>query len=217
MGIVVGFGGFLLTALFAVMAVTGVGVFQDKDRFSIDAEFPPGQEVRTDAVRASGLTGGILVLAHPETVDPSTVACTTKSRVYSTGERNVNEVVIQAPEGVADVLESVEPAGRGFVPLAIVNWMGTELISCTGEGVESFALTSSEGITTAGDRYGMGAVLLLSSLVLLGVGFLALHLTRTWSRRAAQTAYRQPPDHRPLHPPLPPGHNPYDPPPGSPR
>ena len=217
MGIVVGFGGFLLTALFAVMAVTGVGVFQDKDRFSIDAEFPPGQEVRTDAVRASGLTGGILVLAHPETVDPSTVACTTKSRVYSTGERNVNEVVIQAPEGVADVLAAVEPAGRGFVPLAIVNWMGTELISCTGEGVESFALTSSEGITTAGDRYGMGVVLLLFSGVLLGVGLLGVYLTRTWSSQGARTDHHRPPDHRRVQTPLPPGHNPYAPPPGSSR
>lgn len=217
MGIVVGFGGCLMTAFFGVMAVTGVGVFQDRARFSIDSEFAPGQEVPTDTVSASGLTGGILVLAHPETIDPSTVQCTTKSRVYSTGERNVDEVVIQAPEGVADVMASVEPARRRFVPLAIVDWMGTELISCTGEGVESFALTSSKGITTDGFRYGVGAVLLLFSLVLLGVGFLALHLTRTWSRRAAQTAYRQPPDHRPLHPPLPPGHNPYDPPPGSPR
>lgn len=217
MGIVVGFGGALMTGMFGVMAVTGAGVFQDKARFSVDSEFAPGEEVPTDAVRPSGLTGGILVLAYPETIDPSPVQCTTKSRVYSTGEQRIGQAVIEAPDGAADVLVSQERPQRRFVPLAVVNSMGTSFISCTGEGVESFALTSSKGLMTDGFRYKSGAILFLFSLITLGVGALCLHLTRTWSRQASQRGYHQPQSHRPAPPPLPPGHNPYEPPPGSPR
>ena len=163
-----------------------------------------------------------MVLAYPETVDPSTVECTTKSRVYSTGKQDIGEAVIEAPDGVTDVLASQEPTPRRFVPLAIVDWMDTAFISCTGEGVESFALTSSEDIHPPSFRYGIGAsLLLLVSPALFGLGFLALHLARKWSRQAsqayAQLQYHQLQYHQPVYPPLPPGHNPYSPPPGSHR
>ena len=215
--IFVGFGGSLMVAFFGIMAVTGTGLFQDRAYFSVDSEFAPGQEVPTDTVHSAVLVGGIMVLAYPETVDPSTVECTTKSRVYSTGEQDVGEALIEAPEGVTDVLASLEPTPRRFVPLAVVDWMDTDFISCTGEGVESFALTSTEGIHPPGFRYGVGAFLLLLSPVLFGLGFLALHLTRKWSRQASQPAYPQPQYHHSVYPPLPPGHNPYSPPPGSHR
>ena len=215
--IFVGFGGSLLVAFFGIMAVTGTGLFQDRAHFSVDSEFAPGQEVPTDTVRPGGLVGGIMVLAYPETVDPSTVECTTKSRVYSTGKQDIGEAVIETPEGVAAVLESLESTPRRFVPVATVDWMVTDFISCTGEDVESFALTSTKGINTAGFRYGVGAFLLLLSPVLFGLGFLALHLTRKWSRQTSQPAYPQPQYHHPVYPPLPPGRNPYGPPPGSHR
>ena len=214
--IFVGFGGSLLVAFFGIMAVTGTGPFQDKAHFSVDSEFAPGQEVPTDTVHSAVLVGGIMVLAYPETVDPSTVECTTKSRVYSTGKQDIGEAVIEAPEGVTDVLASQEPTPRRFVPLAIVDWMDTAFISCTGEGAESFALTSSEDIHPPSFRYRAGAILLLLSPVLFGLGFLALHLARKWSRQASQ-AYAQLQYHHPVYPPLPPGHNPYGPPPGSHR
>ena len=210
MWIFVGFGGSLMVAFFGIMAVTGTGIFQEKASFAVDSEFAPGQEVPTDAVRP----GGIMVLAYPETVDLSTVECTTKSRVYTTGKRDIGTVVAQMPEGVAPVLGSLESTPRRFVPVADVEWMGTDFISCTGAEVKSFALTSTKGINTDGYRYGVGVFLLVFSPVLFGLGFLALHMTRTWSRQAAQPAYPQPAHPQPPYdqqgyPPRQPGRDPY--------
>lgn len=38
---------------------------------------------------------GIMVLAYPGTVDVSTVACTRKSRVYTTGKQDIGTVIIR--------------------------------------------------------------------------------------------------------------------------
>ena len=209
MWIFVGFGGSVMVACFGIMAVTGTGNFQERARFSVSSEFAPGPEVRTDAVRP----GGITVLAYPETIDLSTVECTRKSRVHSTGKQDIGKVVIQTPEGVAPVLESLESTLRRFVPVANVDWMGTDFLSCSGAEVKFFALTSTKGITTDGFRYGVGVVLLMFCPVLFGLAFLALDMTRKWSRQASQPAYPQPPYNRPVYPARPPGHDPYRPPP----
>ncbi|WP_149203312.1 hypothetical protein [Actinotalea subterranea] len=229
MWIFVGFGGSLMVAAFGIMAVTGSGVFQDKGEFSVDSEFTPGEEVPTNTVRP----GGFMVLAYPATADLSTVECIKRSRVYSTGKQEIDQVVVERPDGVAPTLRTLERTPRTFVPVAAVDWLGTDYISCTGAGVESFALTSTKGVTTDGYRYGVGAFLLVLCPVMFGLGFLALHLTRTWSSRAAARAYPQaygqapqaygqppqayPQQAPPVNPPLPPGHNPYGPPPGPPR
>lgn len=216
MWIFVGFAGCLLFGAFGVMAVTGSGVFHEMTRFTVDSEFEPGVEVPTDDVRP----GDFLVLANPATVDLSTVECTGKSRVYSTGEQVVEPVAIKAPQGAAAVMRSSEPAPRPFTPVAVVDWMGTDFISCTGAGVESFALTSAKGINTDGYRYTVGAFLLVLSPVMAGLGYLALHMTRTWSRQAAMAAYQYPQGQYPhvgvpqaQQPRTAPGSDPYAPPP----
>lgn len=223
MWILVGLGGSPLAAVFGLLALTGTGPFADKAHVSVDVEFAPDQEVERNVVRP----GDFLVLAYPESVDLAAVECTTKSRVYSTGAQHVDTVLAEQPDGVAPVLRSTEPDPRRFVPVALVEWMGTDDVSCTGGGAESFALTSARGVHTDGFRYTAGAVCLLFSVVLLATGFLALHLTRTWSRQASaqqhphwphpqypQYQQHPQPPQAPL-PPLPPGHDPYAPPPGS--
>ncbi len=185
MWIFVGLGGGLLAGAFGVMLVTGTGVFQDKDWFTVDAEFAPGEEVPTSSVRP----GGLLVVAYPESVDLSEVECTAKSRVYSTGRQDVRTVLAEDPEGVAPFLRSEESTPRRFVPVALVDWMGTDYISCTGGGAESFALTSSRGVNSDLFRYGAAAVCLVFSVICVGTGLLAVHLTRRWSRQAAQSPY----------------------------
>ena len=135
--------------------------------------------------------------------------------ISSTGVA-IGKVIIKTPEGVAPVLESLESlesTPRRFVPVANVDWMGTDFLSCSGAEVKFFALTSTKGITTDGFRYGVGVVLLMFCPVLFGLAFLALDMTRKWSRQASQPAYPQPPYNRPVYPARPPGHDPYRPPP----
>ena len=233
MWIFVGLAGAPFTAIFAIMLLTATGPFQDMAEFSVDAEFAPGEEVRTNAVRP----GGLMVLAFPATADVDTVECTAKSRVYSTGTQHVETVRAESIDGVAEVLRSDESSPRSFVPISVVDWMGTDFLSCSGDGVESFAITSTRGVHGDGFRYGTGAVLLVFSPVLLGLGLLALHFTRKWSRQASQQQYpywphqaqQYPPQQypqqqyphpqypHPQYPPLPPGHNPYEPPAGTGR
>lgn len=215
--ILVGLGGSPMAAVLGILALTGTGPFQDKARFTVDAEFAPGDEASTDPVRP----GDILVLVRPETVDVSTVQCTVKSRVYSTGTQHVDTVVGSTPDGVAPVLRSQEDEPRRFAAVAIVDFMSTDYVSCTGKGAEAFAITTSKGIHPDGFRYGAAAVCLVFSAILLGLGLLALHLTRTWSRQASQQPYpypypqAHPPHQRPAPAPLPPDGDPYAPPPGS--
>lgn len=215
--ILVGLGGSPMAAVFGILALTGTAMFADKASFTVDAEFAPGEEVSTSSVRP----GDIVVLAYPEDVALSTVECTVKSRVYSTGAQDVDTVVADAPDGVAPVLRSEGPEPRRFATITIVDFMGSDYISCTGEGAESFAITTARGVHTDGFRYAAGAVCLVFSVILLGLGLLALHLTRTWSRQAAQPYPPYPPQGyayapRPPAPaPLPPDHNPYAPPPQS--
>ena len=115
--------------------------------------------MRSDAVRP----GGITFLAYPETIDLSAVECTRKSRVHRIVRQDIGKVVIQTPEGVAPVLESLEPTLRRFVPVASADWMGTDFLSCSGATTKFFAKTSTKGITTDGLRHGVGVVLLLFS------------------------------------------------------
>ena len=129
--------------------------------------------------------------------------------ISSTGVA-IGKVIIKTPEGVAPVLESLESleflesTPRRFVPVANIDWMGTDFLSCSGATIKFFAQTSTKGITTDGLRYGVGVVLLLFSPVLFGLGFLALETTRKWSCQASQPAYLQPPYIRPVCPALPP-------------
>ena len=121
--------------------------------------------MRSDAVRP----GGITVLAYPETIDLSAVECTRKSWVHSIFNHDIGKVIIKTPEGVAPVLESLESleflesTPRRFVPVANIDWMGTDFLSCSGATIKFFAQTSTKGITTDGLRYGVGVVLLLFS------------------------------------------------------
>ena len=129
--------------------------------------------------------------------------------ISSTGVA-IGKVIIKTPEGVAPVLESLEsleflePTPRRFAPVANIDRMGTDFLSCSGATIKFFAQTSTKGITTDGLRYGVGVVLLLFSPVLFGLGFLALEMTRKWSCQASQPAYLQPPYIRPVCPALPP-------------
>ena len=205
--IFVGLGGSPFTAVFGVLAVTGTGPFQDKATFTIDSEFAPGEEVPTSTVRP----GGLLVVAYPESVDLGDVECIAKSRVYTTGRQDVDTVRAEAPDGVAPVLRSQESTPRRFVPVALVDWMGTDYISCTGGGAESFALTSSKGVHGDAFRYAGAGICFVFSAVLLVTGLLALHVTRTWSARTPQPPYPPGPYPQGAYPPCPHPPGPYPP------
>ena len=213
MWIVVGFGGALLFGSFGLMLVTGTGMFADKAVVDPGLEFSPGQEVAVD----DGVgPGNFMVLATPATVDPGTVECAWKSRVYSTGEQREGRLDIAHPDGVAETVTTYDSTPRSFVPLAATRnteWMEPDLLTCTGEGVESFAITSTDGVLTDGFRFGAGALLLVLTPVVFGLGLVALHFTRKWHQHGMfpappVPAYYPPPAQQPL----PPGHNPFGPP-----
>lgn len=232
--IVVGFGGSLLFGSFGLMLVTGTGMFADKAVFDPGLEFPAGEEVKiSDGVGP----GNFMVLAYPATVDLSTVECAWKSQVYSTGEQRAGNLDIARPEGVAEALTAYGATPRDFTAVASTQgsgWMEPDLLTCTGEGVESFAIASAEGIQTDRFRLVTGVALLLLAPVIFGFGLLALHFTRKWRRHGmspqpgAPTNYPQPqpspypPAHQqyPTTPSVPqqdptttpPEHNPYTPP-----
>ncbi|MGC4897230.1 hypothetical protein [Micromonospora sp. DT31] len=189
MWIFVGSGGFLLTAFLGLALLTQSGPFAPASTFSIDAEFRPGAEVKR---RDTGVRpGNLLILATPATVDADSVRCTGKSRVYTTGEQRTVELTGARPEGTAAVMRGRPDGGGGareFTPVLAtdgVSWMGIDFISCTGDGAEAFALTSAKGIQSDNFRLGTGVVLLLLAPVLLGLGLLALYVTRKWNREAA--------------------------------
>jgi hypothetical protein len=213
MWIFVGFGGTLLFGSFGLMAVTATGPFADKSTFAPALEFKPGVEVATSGeVRP----GGLMVLAYPATVDLGTVECTSKSRVYSTGKQNIETMPVARTDGVAETLTTSEPAPRTFVPVTAtegIGWMEVDFVSCTGQGVESFAVTSTKGVKTDGFRYGVGALLLVLTPVVFGFGMLALHFTRKWMRQGAvaPVPYALAPHHGPAPQAMPPGYNPYAP------
>lgn len=214
MWVVVGFGGSLLFGSFGLMLVTGPGMFADKAVFEPGLEFPPGQEV---TISEGTGPGNFMVLAYPATVDRRTVECRWKSQVYSTGEQNVGRLDIARPDGVAETLTIPGPTQRTFVSLAATQgteWMEPSLLTCSGRGVESFAITSADAVTSDGFRYGAGALLLVLAPVMLGLGLLALHFTRKWRRNGVfgQQAHASASYVPAAQQPLPPGHNPWDPP-----
>ncbi|MEU9516424.1 hypothetical protein [Micromonospora sp. NPDC048169] len=184
MWIFVGAGGFLLAGFLGLALLTQTGPFAAASAFSADAEFAPGAEIK---VSDTGVRpGNILILATPATVDPATVRCTTKSRVYSTGEQRSRELTGARPEGTAAVMrDRGDP--RRFTPVLVtggVTWMDTDFVSCTGDGAETFALTTAKGIKSDGFRLGTGLLLMLLAPVFAGLGCLALYLTRKWNREA---------------------------------
>ncbi len=185
MWIFVGAGGFLLAGFLGLALLTQTGPFAAASTFSAAAEFAPGAEIK---VRDTGVRpGNILILATPATVDPATVRCTAKSRVYSTGEQRTSELTGARPEGTAAVMrDRGDP--RQFTPVLAtdgIGWMGTDFVSCTGAGAEAFALTTAEGIQSDRFRLGAGLLLMLLAPVLAGLGCLALYFTRKWNREAA--------------------------------
>ena len=188
MWIFVGFAGAPFFFMFGVMALTATGPYQYKESFEVEAEFAPGEEVATSVLGMDD----VLVVAQPRTVDLADVTCQSKSRVYSTGEQDVDDVLPERPEGVEPVLRSREPAPREFVPVVLLDWMGTSYVTCTGGGAESFAITSGDGVHTDAFRYGSAAVAVVMSVVAGIGGCLALHFTRKWNRDAglAQYAYQ---------------------------
>jgi hypothetical protein len=210
MWIVVGFGGSLLFGSFGLMLVTGTGMFADKAVFNPGLEFPAGQEVKiSDGVGP----GNFMVLAYPATVEISTVECAWKSQVYSTGEQRSGNLDIARPDGVAEALTAYGATPRDFTAVASTRssgWMEPDLLTCTGEGVESFAIASAEGIQTDQFRLATGGALLLLAPVMFGLGLLALHFTRKWRRHGmsrqpgARTTYPQPQPY-----PYPPTHQRY--------
>ncbi|MEW2589294.1 hypothetical protein AB0893_02695 [Micromonospora aurantiaca] len=185
MWILVGSGGFLLTAFLGLALLTQTGPFAAASTFSAAAEFAPGAEIK---VRDTGVRpGNILILATPAGVDPAIVRCTAKSRVYSTGEQRSREVAGARPEGTAAVMrDSGDP--RLFTPVLAtegITWMDTDFVSCTGDGVEAFTLASAKGLQSDRFRLGAGLLLMLLAPVFAGLGGLALYLTRKWNREAA--------------------------------
>lgn len=206
MWIFVGVFGSLLFASFGLMLVTGRGMFADKASFEPGLEFAPGQEVKvSDGTRP----GNFMVLAYPATADVSTVECSWKSQVYSTGVQRDGTLDIARPDGVAEVLTTFEATPRSFAPLAATEgtgWMEPEFLTCSGGGAESFAIASARGFMTDTARYGIGAVLLVAAPIVLGLGLVALHFTRKWHRHGMFPASRdaaQQPDvapHRPRPP-----------------
>ena len=210
MWIFVGFGGSLLFGSFGLMLVTGTGMFADKAVFNPGLEFSAGQEVKiSDGVGP----GNFMVLAYPATVDLSTVECAWKSQVYSTGEQRAGNLDIARPDGVAEALTAYGATPRDFTAVASTQgsgWMEPDLLTCTGEGVESFAIASAEGIQTDQFRLATGVALLLLAPVIFGFGLLALHFTRKWRRHGmfpkpgAPTHYAQPQPY-----PYPPPHQQY--------
>ncbi len=185
MWIFVGWGGFLLAGFLGLALLTQTGPFAAASTFSAAAEFAPGAEIK---VRDTGVRpGNILILATPATVDPATVRCTAKSRVYSTGEQRSRELTGARPEGTAAVMrDRGEP--RQFTPVLATEgtgWMETDFVSCTGAGAEAFALTTAKGLQSDRFRLGAGLLLMLLAPVLAGLGCLALHFTRKWNREAA--------------------------------
>ncbi|MFG1740155.1 hypothetical protein ACGFLT_19210 [Micromonospora chalcea] len=186
MWIFVGGGGFLLAGFLGLALLTQTGPFAAASTFSAAAEFAPGAEIK---VRDTGVRpGNILILATPATVDPATVRCTTKSRVYSTGEQRTRELTGARPEGTAAVMrDRGDP--RQFTPVLAtegIGWMETDFVSCTGAGAEAFALTTAKGIQSDRFRLGAGLLLMLLAPVLAGLGCLALYFTRKWNREAAR-------------------------------
>ncbi|MFF0099381.1 hypothetical protein ACFYO8_08595 [Micromonospora sp. NPDC005257] len=182
MWIFVGGGGFLLAGLLGLALLTQTGPFAAASTFSADAEFAPGAEIK---VSDTGVRpGNILILATPATVDPATVRCTAKSRVYTTGEQRSKELTGARPEGTAAVMRD---RGDEFTPVLVtggLTWMETDFVSCTGDGAEAFALTTAKGIQTDSFRLATGLLLMLLAPVLAGLGCLALYLTRKWNREA---------------------------------
>ncbi|WP_456786363.1 hypothetical protein [Cellulomonas sp. P5_C5] len=182
MWVFVGFFGSLLFASFGLMLVTGTGMFADKASFDPGLEFAPGQEVKiSDGTRP----GNFMVLAYPATADVSTMECSWKSQVYSTGVQRVGTLDLARPDGVAEALTTFEAPPRSFVPIAATEgtgWMEPDLLTCSGAGVESFAIASARGFMSDNARYGIGAALLVVAPIILGLGFVALHFTRKWHR-----------------------------------
>jgi hypothetical protein len=206
MWIFVGVFGSLLFASFGLMLVTGTGMFADKASFEPGLEFAPGQEVKiSDGTRP----GNFMVLAYPATADVSTMECSWKTRVFTTGVQREGTLDIARPDGVAAALSTFETTPRSFVPVASTEgtgWMEPDFLTCSGAGVESFALASARGFMTDNARYGIGAVLLLVAPIIFGLGLVALYFTRKWRRQgmfpAAPYPSQQPsvPAHQPWPP-----------------
>ena len=77
---------------------------------------------------------------------------------------------------------------RLFTPVLATEgttWMETDFVSCTGDGVEAFTLTSAKGLQSDRFRLGTGLLLMLLAPVFAGFGCLALYFTRKWNREAA--------------------------------
>ena len=185
MWIFVGAGGFLLAGFLGLALLTQTGPFAAASTFSAAAEFAPGAEIK---VRDTGVRpGNILILATPADVDPATVRCTAKSRVYTSGEQRSRELTGGRPEGTASVMtDRGDP--RLFTPVLAtegITWMDTDFVSCTGDGVEAFTLTSAKGLQSDRFRLGAGLLLMLLAPVFAGFGCLALYFTRKWNREAA--------------------------------
>ncbi|MCC2318684.1 hypothetical protein [Cellulomonas chengniuliangii] len=188
MWIFVGLIGGPFMLLIAAAALTASGPFAPRDTVSVDALFSPGEEVKVRGKDAASLRPGeFLILAHPATTYPAAVTCQWKSRVYTTGEQRSGTVEPVPVEGVEPV---VTDTGSGVVYRPVMTtargtgWMEIDYLTCVGNGVEQFAVTEDSGMSAMA-RTSAGVVAVLFGLLVTGLGFGALKLTRHWARQPA--------------------------------
>lgn len=186
MWIVVGLLGGPSLLLVAAAAFTATGPFAPHSTVTTDAQFSPGEAITVRGKDGVGIRpGDFVILAAPATVDPAAVTCEWKSRVYSTGEQRSGTVEPVAAEDLEAVVTDSR-SGVEYRPVMTTargtGWMEVDHLTCRGEGVETFAVTESGGLS-ASDRSTAGVVAAVFGIVMIVTGFIALHLTRRHGRQ----------------------------------
>ena len=188
MWIFVGLVGGPFAIAMGVASFAGAGPFQPMSSVRVDATFAPGQELKITGKDSADVgPGDFVILASPATVEPAAVTCEWKSRVYTTGEQR-SGTFEQAPlEGFEPVVIDGETRQQ-YRPVTSTaggtSWMEASFVTCTGDGVETFAV-AEDGSMSDAMRTGAAVTFVGFGVLVTGLGFLALHVTRQWRRQAA--------------------------------
>ncbi len=173
----------------AVMLLTAVGPFEPRGTVRASEPFAPEEPVKVSGSDSLDVgPGEVLVLARPAGVDPDTVTCEWRTRVFTTGEHRSGVLEPVPVEGYRPVVRDtvtdleyrpVRTTSRG------TGWMEVDHLRCTGEGVEAFALADDDGLTQT-FRLGAGAAAAFFGVLVTVLGFVALSVTRRWNRQDAR-------------------------------